>query len=113
MLLGEYGRAHRYTKQSLEHLAVGFEPMAYMFARSGAALTYMMGGRWEAALREVDEAVATGAERSDAGIVSFCNAIGARWLPGSTGSMSTGSRRWRTSPARAVLPPLRKSRSAR
>jgi tetratricopeptide (TPR) repeat protein len=51
--------------------------MAYMFARSGAALTYMMAGRWEAALREVDEAVATGAERSDAGIVSFCNAIGA------------------------------------
>ncbi len=77
MLLGEYGRAHRYTKRSLEHLAVGFEPMAYMFARSGAALTYMMAGRWEAALREVDEAVATGAERSDAGIVSFCNAIGA------------------------------------
>ena len=77
MLLGEYGRAHRYTKRSLEHLAVGFEPMGYMFARSGAALTYMMAGRWEAALREVDEAVATGAERSDAGIVSFCNAIGA------------------------------------
>jgi hypothetical protein len=37
----------------------------------------MMAGRWEAALHEVDEAVATGAERSDAGIVSFCNAIGA------------------------------------
>jgi class 3 adenylate cyclase/DNA-binding SARP family transcriptional activator/tetratricopeptide (TPR) repeat protein len=77
MLLGEYGRAHRYTKRTLEHLAVSFEPMAYMFARSGAALTYMMAGRWEAALHEVDEAVATGTERSDAGIVSFCNAIGA------------------------------------
>ena len=48
-----------------------------MYARSGAALTYMMAGRWEAALREVDEGVATGAERSDAGMVSFCNAIGA------------------------------------
>jgi class 3 adenylate cyclase/DNA-binding SARP family transcriptional activator len=77
MLLGEYGLAHHYTERILEHLAVGFEPMAYMFGRSGAALTYMMEGRWEAALREVDEAVVTGAERSDAGIVSFCNAIGA------------------------------------
>src|SRR5262249_13918052 len=63
--------------RALEHLAVGFEPIAYMFTRSGAALTYMMAGRWEAALHEVDEAVATGTERSDAGIVSFCNAIGA------------------------------------
>jgi tetratricopeptide (TPR) repeat protein len=77
MLLGEYGLAHHYTTRILEHLAVGFEPMAYMFGRSGAALTYMMEGRWEAALREVDEAVVTGAARSDAGIVSFCNAIGA------------------------------------
>jgi class 3 adenylate cyclase/DNA-binding SARP family transcriptional activator/tetratricopeptide (TPR) repeat protein len=77
MLLGEYGRAHRYAKRTLEHLAVSFEPMAYMYTKSGAALTYMMAGRWEAALREVDEAVATGTERSDAGIVSFCNAIGA------------------------------------
>ena len=78
MLLGEYSRAHRSAKQALKHLAVDFEPMAYMFARSGAALTYMMAGRWEAALREVDQGVATGAERSDAGTVSFCNAIGAR-----------------------------------
>jgi tetratricopeptide (TPR) repeat protein len=37
----------------------------------------MMAGRWEAALHEVDEAVARGTERSDAGMVSFCNAIGA------------------------------------
>jgi tetratricopeptide (TPR) repeat protein len=37
----------------------------------------MMAGRWEAALREVDQGVATSAERSDAGTVSFCNAIGA------------------------------------
>src|SRR4029077_2743171 len=44
----------------------------------GAALTHMMSGRWEAALHEVDEAVATGTERSDAGMVSFCNAIGAQ-----------------------------------
>jgi len=77
MMLGDYGRAHRYAELSLEHLAVGYEPMAYMYARSGAALTYMMEGRWEPALREVDQGVATGAERSDAGIVSFCNAVGA------------------------------------
>jgi class 3 adenylate cyclase/DNA-binding SARP family transcriptional activator len=77
MLLGEYGRAHRYAKRARKHLAVSFEPMAHMFARSGAALTYMMAGRWEDALREVDQGVATGAERSDAGTVSFCNAIGA------------------------------------
>jgi class 3 adenylate cyclase/DNA-binding SARP family transcriptional activator/tetratricopeptide (TPR) repeat protein len=77
MLLGEYGLAHDCTARILEHLAAGFEPMAYMFGRSGAALTYMMEGRWDAALREVDEAVVTGAERSDAGIVSFCNSIGA------------------------------------
>jgi tetratricopeptide (TPR) repeat protein len=51
--------------------------MAYMYAQAGAALTHMMAGRWEAALHEVDEAVATGVERSDAGMVSFCNAIGA------------------------------------
>ena len=54
-----------------------FDPMAYMYARAGSALTYMMAGRWEAALREVDQGVATGTERSDAGMVSFCNAIGA------------------------------------
>jgi class 3 adenylate cyclase/DNA-binding SARP family transcriptional activator/tetratricopeptide (TPR) repeat protein len=78
MLLGEYGRAHRYAKRALKHVAVDFEPMAYMFARSGAALTDMMAGRWEAALHEVGLGVATGAERSDAGTVSFCNAIGAR-----------------------------------
>ena len=77
MLLGDYGRAHRYAERSLKHLAVSFDPMAYMYTQAGAALTYMMAGRWEAALREVDEAVATGAERSDAGMVSFCNAIGA------------------------------------
>jgi tetratricopeptide (TPR) repeat protein len=77
MLLGEYGRAHRYAKRTLEHLAVSFDPMAYMYVKSGAALTYMMAGRWEAALNEVDEAVATGTERSDAGMVSFCNSIGA------------------------------------
>jgi tetratricopeptide (TPR) repeat protein len=77
MLLGEYGRAHRYAERAHEHLAVSFDPMAYMYAQAGAALTHMMAGRWGAALREVDEAVATGTERSDAGMVSFCNAIGA------------------------------------
>ena len=77
MMLGDYGRAHLCAELSLEHLAVSFEPMGYMYARSGAALTYMMAGRWEAALREVDQGVATGAERSDAGMVSFCNAVGA------------------------------------
>ena len=30
MMLGDYGRAHRYAERSLEHLAVSFEPMAYM-----------------------------------------------------------------------------------
>jgi tetratricopeptide (TPR) repeat protein len=49
-----------------------------MYAQAGGALTYMMAGRWEAALHELDEAVATGTERSDAGMVSFCNAIGAQ-----------------------------------
>ena len=77
MLLGEYSRAHSCAKRALKHLAISFEPMAHMFARSGAALTYMMAGKWEAALREVGHGVATGAERSDAGTVSFCNAIGA------------------------------------
>ncbi|HEX2432990.1 MAG TPA: AAA family ATPase [Gaiellaceae bacterium] len=77
MLLGEYGSAHPYAARAHEHLAVSFDPMAYMYARAGAALTYMMAGRWEAALHEVDEAVATGTERSDAGMVSFCNAIAA------------------------------------
>ena len=52
--------------------------MAYMYAQAGAALTHMMVGGWEAALHEVDEAVATATERSDAGTVSFCNAIGAQ-----------------------------------
>jgi tetratricopeptide (TPR) repeat protein len=77
MLLGDYGRAHRYEERALKHLAVSFDPMAYMYTQAGAALTYMMAGRWEAALHELDEAVATGTERSDAGMVSFCNAIGA------------------------------------
>jgi tetratricopeptide (TPR) repeat protein len=77
MLLGEYGRAHRYAERALKYLAASFDPMAYMYAQAGAALTHMMAGRWEAALHEVDEAVATGTERSDAGMVSFCNAIGA------------------------------------
>jgi tetratricopeptide (TPR) repeat protein len=77
MLLGEYEPAHRYAARAIEHLAVSFDPMAYMYAHAGAALTYMMAGRWDAALREVDEAVATGKERSDAGLTSFCNAIGA------------------------------------
>jgi class 3 adenylate cyclase/DNA-binding SARP family transcriptional activator/tetratricopeptide (TPR) repeat protein len=77
MLLGEYESAHPYAARAHEHLAVSFEPMAYMYARAGAALTYMMAGQWEAALHEVDEGVATGTERSDAGMVSFCNAIGA------------------------------------
>src|SRR4051794_1284729 len=78
MLLGEYGHAHSYAERALKHLAVTFDPMAYMYAQAGAALTHMMAGRWEAALHEVDEAVATGTERSDAGMVSFCNAIGAQ-----------------------------------
>ncbi|MGZ4356770.1 MAG: BTAD domain-containing putative transcriptional regulator [Gaiellaceae bacterium] len=77
MLLGAYATAHRYAKRALEHVAVTFDPMAYMYAHAGAALTYMMAGSWAAALHEVDEAVATGTERSDAGMVSFCNAIGA------------------------------------
>jgi tetratricopeptide (TPR) repeat protein len=51
--------------------------MAYMYARTGAALTHMMEGRWGAALREIDEAIVTGEERSDSGMVSFSNAIGA------------------------------------
>jgi class 3 adenylate cyclase/DNA-binding SARP family transcriptional activator len=77
MLLGEYESAHPYAARAHEHLAVSFEPMAYMYARAGAALTYMMAGHWERALQEVDKGVATGTERSDAGMVSFCNAIGA------------------------------------
>jgi len=78
MLLGDYGGAHRYAERTRMHLAAGFDPMAYMYLHAGAALTHMMAGRWEAALHEVDEAVATGRERSDAGMVSFCNAIGAQ-----------------------------------
>jgi tetratricopeptide (TPR) repeat protein len=77
MFFGEYRRAHRYAERALKHLAVSFEPMAYMYAQAGGALTNMMAGRWDAALHEVDKAVATGTERSDAGMVSFCNAIGA------------------------------------
>ncbi|HET8743607.1 MAG TPA: BTAD domain-containing putative transcriptional regulator [Gaiella sp.] len=77
MMLGEYGRAHRYAEHAHKHLAFSFDPMAYMYARAGSALTHLMEGRWEAALHEVDEALATGTERSDAGMVSFCNAIGA------------------------------------
>jgi len=77
MMLGEYERADPYAERAHEHLAVSFEPMAYMYARTGTALTHMMAGRWEAALREIDEAAATGDERSDSGMVSFSNAIGA------------------------------------
>jgi tetratricopeptide (TPR) repeat protein len=77
MMLGDFARAHRYADLALGHLAVEFDSMAYMYAHAGSALTCMMEGRWAAALREVDEAVTTGADRSDAGIVSFCNAIGA------------------------------------
>lgn len=78
MFLGRYARAHQYAERARKHLAVSFDPMAYMYAHAGAALTHMMAGRWEAALHEVDEAVATGIERSDAGMVSFCSAIGAQ-----------------------------------
>jgi class 3 adenylate cyclase/DNA-binding SARP family transcriptional activator len=77
MMLGEYEQAHSYAQRAHEYLAVSFEPMAYMYARTGAALTHMMEGRWSAALREIDEAAATGDERSDSGMVSFSNAIGA------------------------------------
>src|ERR1051325_3406479 len=75
MLLGAYGPAHRYAARALGHVAVSFDPMSYMYAQAGAALTYMMAGRWEAALHEVEEAVATGMERSAAGMVSFCSAM--------------------------------------
>jgi tetratricopeptide (TPR) repeat protein len=77
MMLGEYEHAHQYAERAHEHLAVTFDPMAYMYARTGAALTHMMEGRWGAALREIDEAIVTGEERSDSGMVSFSNAIGA------------------------------------
>ncbi len=58
--------------------------MAYMYSQAGA-LTHMTAGRWEEALHEVDEAVATGAERSDAGMVSAKPTIGHR-RDGSAGS---------------------------
>jgi predicted ATPase len=77
MMLGEYEHTHEYAARAYEHLAVSFEPMAYMYARTGATLAHMMAGRWEAALREIDEAVAKGVERSDNGLVSFSNGIGA------------------------------------
>ena len=79
MMLGNYDEALAAFDQTLDQLRVAFDPMWFMYAQAGAALTHLMVGRWEDALREIERAAAKGAERSDNGMVSFGTAFGA-WV---------------------------------
>ena len=79
MMLGDYERALTYYGKALGQLAVSFQPMWFMYVQAGAAITHLMAGSWDDAHREIDRAAATGAERSDNGMVSFGTAFGA-WV---------------------------------
>jgi class 3 adenylate cyclase/tetratricopeptide (TPR) repeat protein len=79
MMLGRYDEAIDHFGEALELLDESFDPMWFMYAQAGAALTHMMAGRWEQGLHEIDQAAAKGAERSDNGMVSFGTAFGA-WV---------------------------------
>jgi hypothetical protein len=50
-----------------------------MYAQAGVAIAHLMAGRWHDALAELEEAAASGAERSDTGTISFSRAIAA-WV---------------------------------
>jgi tetratricopeptide (TPR) repeat protein len=76
MMLGDYDRAIASFDEARGQLAGAFHPIWYMYAQAGAAMTHLMAGRWDAGLREIDALRATGAERSDNGLVSFADAIG-------------------------------------
>lgn len=74
--LGRLEEAVWCHQRARECLAVAYSPFSYQITQGHVGLTYMLKGDWEAAFREVDEGMATGAERSDDGIVSFCAIIG-------------------------------------
>ena len=75
-MLGDYDSAAAFHEKCLEQLAMEFHPIWHMYGYAGVALAYLMAGRWDDALRKVDEAAAIGAERSDSGTVSFEASIG-------------------------------------
>jgi len=79
MMLGDYDRAQAYYRRARKQLEASFHPMWYMYVEVGAAIAYLMAGRWDEALRPIEDAAAKGAERSDNGIVSFATAFGS-WV---------------------------------
>lgn len=75
--LGDHTRALECHEKACEHLPLGFNAEWHMYIYGGAGCSLLMRGRWDEALRKVDEAVANGAERSDRASVCFLCMIGA------------------------------------
>lgn len=75
--LGDYARALVAHERACEQLPLGFNPEWHMYIYGGAAGALLMQGRWDAALRKVDEGVDDGRRRSDRATVSFVSMMGA------------------------------------
>jgi tetratricopeptide (TPR) repeat protein len=79
MMLGDYPAAVAAHTEARKRLDVQFEPVWYMYAQVGVAFAYLMSGRWNDALRELEEAADFGRRTSDNGIVSFAESFAA-WV---------------------------------
>jgi len=76
-MLGDHERALECHEKACQELPLAFNPEWHMYIYGGAAVSFLMRGQWDAALRKVDEGVATGVERSDGATVCFLSFIGA------------------------------------
>ena len=71
LMVGDYDEVPRYRDRALARLQKPFHPVWYSFARAATIFGYAWTGRWDAAFREGEVAIAEGRRRADRAIVSF------------------------------------------
>jgi tetratricopeptide (TPR) repeat protein len=64
-----------WKQKALRAFERDYDPLYYMWARTGSALAHMMRGSWSGAVAESKDAVRAGEEHDDPGLISFSRFI--------------------------------------
>ncbi|HZI37694.1 MAG TPA: hypothetical protein VFF24_05265, partial [Acidimicrobiia bacterium] len=73
--LGNLTEVDGWKQKALRAFERDYDPLYYMWARTGSALAHIMRGAWSDAVEECKEALRAGREHDDPGLISFSHFI--------------------------------------
>ena len=73
--LGHYAEVDGWKEKALRAFERDYDPLYYMWARTGSALAHIQRGAWSDAVEECNEALRAGQEHDDPGLISFSHFI--------------------------------------